>query len=102
MLSGDELSALQHYDKAFQTLVAAFVQIGLHQDDGMMDVMRASIHATEQQMKTLKQQVDTELAQALSRSQTVIGQLFCVIGAAVIAVVMVHQSQRDPTSAAGA
>lgn len=71
MLSGDALSALQHYDKSFQSLVAAFVQIGLHQDDGMMDVMRASIHATEQQMTALKKQVDRELAQALSRSKTV-------------------------------
>lgn len=79
MLSGDELSALQHYDKAFQTLVAAFVQIGLHQDDGMMDVMRASIHATEQQMKTLKQQVDTELAQALSRSKTLSVSCFVLL-----------------------
>jgi methyl-accepting chemotaxis protein len=71
MLSGDELAALQQYNRAFNRLVEVFQQIGLHQDDGMMDVMRASIHATEQQMLALKQQVDAELAQALSHSQTV-------------------------------
>lgn len=71
MLQGDELVALQQYQQAFNQLVDAFKQIGLHQDDGMMDVMRASIHATEQQMLTLKQQVDAELAQALSWSKTV-------------------------------
>ncbi len=71
MLSGSELAALQQYNRAFNRLVEVFQQIGLHQDDGMMDVMRASIHATEQQMLALKQQVDAELAQALSWSKTV-------------------------------
>ena len=79
MLSGDELAALQQYNRAFNRLVEVFQQIGLHQDDGMMDVMRASIHATEQQMLALKQQVDAELAQALSHSQTVSVSCFVLL-----------------------
>jgi methyl-accepting chemotaxis protein len=70
---------LQQYNRAFNRLVEVFQQIGLHQDDGMMDVMRASIHATEQQMLALKQQVDAELAQALSHSQTVSVSCFVLL-----------------------